>query len=249
MILKSISVDCVIFGFDNQSLKVLLSRQNPEVILNQINQQESWEEVKHLFENHPSFSNNPSWNVIGAHIPSTTDLDAFAREIVENATGMNDVYLQQFHCFGQVNRVPNHRVITIGYYALINPTHHLIRKSVAVKALEWFDPTALPPLAFDHAEIVQKALESLRQEVQYRPIGFHLLPEQFTLTEFQSLYEVILGKKMDTRNFRKKIANMNLLIDTGEKQKNVSHRAAKLYRFDMDVYEQLKREGLKFRIE
>lgn len=249
MILKSLSVDCVIFGFDNQSLKVLLSKQNPEVVLKRINEDDKWEEVKHLYENHPSFSASPCWNVLGAHIPTDKDLDAFARELVETNTAMQDVYLQQFHCFGKVSRVPNNRVLTVGYYALINPSNHNIRKSVSLNDLDWFPLEKLPWLPFDHTEIIQKALEYLRQEVRYHPIGFHLLPEKFTLTEFQTLYEVILDKKMDTRNFRKKIANMKLLVDTGEKQQNVSHRAAKLYSFDIAVYQQLKEEGLKFRIE
>lgn len=249
MILKSISVDCVIFGFDNHSLKVLLSKQNPEIVLKRISEDETWKEVKHLYENHPSFSDNPCWNVLGAHIPTDKDLDTFARELVESNTGINDVYLKQFHCFGATKRVPANRVLTVGYYALINPSNHNIRKSVSLNDLDWFQLDKLPSLPFDHEEIIAKALEYLRQEVRYHPIGFHLLPEKFTLTEFQTLYEVILDKKMDTRNFRKKIANMGLLIDTGEKQQNVSHRAAKLYRFDIDVYQQLKEEGLKFRIE
>jgi len=249
MILKSISIDCVIFGFDNQSLKVLLSKQNPEIGLKRITEDENWEEVKYLFENHPSFSEDPCWSVLGAHLPTNKDLDLFARELVEFTTGMDEVYLQQFHCFGKVDRVPANRVLTVGYYALINPLHHTIRKSLEINELAWFDLSKLPPLPFDHKQIILKALDYLRQEVSYHPIGFHLLPEKFTLTEFQSLYEVILNKKMDTRNFRKKIANMGLLVDTNEKQQNVSHRAAKLYRFDNDVYKQLKEEGLKFRIE
>jgi 8-oxo-dGTP diphosphatase len=249
MILKSISVDCVIFGFDNHSLKVLLSKQNPEIVLKRISENDNWEEVKHLYKNHPSFSDNPCWNILGAHIPTDKDLDTFARELVESTTGMDDVYLKQFHCFGSTARVPNNRVVTVGYYALINPLNHNIRKSVALNDLDWFLPEKLPALPFDHREIIHKALKYLRQEARYHPIGFHLLPEEFTLTEFQKLYEVILDKKMDTRNFRKKIANMGLLIDTAKKQQNVSHRAAKLYRFDIDVYQQLKKEGLKFRIE
>lgn len=249
MILKSISIDCVIFGFDGNSLKVLLSQQNPEAVLKQVSEENDFNEIKQLYENHPSLINPNCWNVFGAHIPEDIDLDQFARDLVAMATGMNDVFLTQFHCFGEVNRVPNNRVLTIGYYALINPAHHLIKKSIALNDLKWFNLNSLPVLSFDHEKIIRKALEHLRHEVRYQPIGFHLLPERFTLTEFQSLYEVILDKKMDTRNFRKKIANMELLIDTDEKQQNVSHRAAKLYRFDEQIYNRLKEEGLKFRIE
>lgn len=249
MILKSISIDCVIFGFDGSSLKVLLSQQNPDAVLKQISDENNFDEIKQLYENHPSLTNPRCWNVFGAHIPEDADLDQFARDLVAMATGMKDVFLNQFHCFGEVNRVPNNRVLTIGYYALINPAHHLIKKSIALNDLKWFNLISLPKLSFDHGKIIRKALEHLRHEVRYQPIGFHLLPEKFTLTEFQWLYEAILDKKMDIRNFRKKIAHMGLLIDTDEKQQNVSHRAAKLYRFDEQIYNQLKKEGLKFRIE
>ncbi|MFV0375739.1 MAG: NUDIX hydrolase [Mangrovibacterium sp.] len=249
MILKSISIDCVIFGFDGNSLKVLLSQQNPDAVLKQIREENNFDEIKQLYENHPSLTNPNCWNVFGAHIPEEADLEQFARELVAMATGMDAVFLKQFHCFGEVNRVPNNRVLTIGYYALINPAHHLIKKSILLNDLKWFKLNSLPTLSFDHGKIILKALEHLRQEVRYQPIGFHLLPEKFTLTEFQTLYEVILDKKMDTRNFRKKIAHMKLVIDTGEKQQHVSHRAAKLYRFDKQIYNQLKKEGLKFRIE
>ncbi len=249
MILKSISVDCVIFGFDGSSLKVLLSKQNPEAVIQLIQQIENFQELKELYQDHPSLNDPECWSVFGAHIPAEKDLDEFARDLLASATGMDNVFLKQFHCFGATNRVPNNRVITIGYYALINPAHHLIKKSVSLNDLKWFDLTDLPKLSFDHHDIILKALESLRNEVRYQPVGFHLLPEVFTLTEFQTLYEVILDKKMDTRNFRKKIANMALLIDTLKKQENVSHRAAKLYRFDEHMYNLLKRDGLKFRIE
>ncbi|MGD9929471.1 MAG: NUDIX hydrolase [Mangrovibacterium sp.] len=249
MILKSVSIDCVIFGFDGTSIKVLLSQQNPEILRKQISERDDYEEIKVLYDQHPTLTQSDCWSVFGAHVPEELDIDEYARELLFIATGMNDVFLKQFHCFGDVKRVPNYRVITIGYYALINPAHHTIKKSIALNELEWFDLYSLPKLSFDHDEIIRKAIAHLRNEVRYQPIGFHLLPEKFTLTEFQTLYEVILDKKMDTRNFRKKIANMGLLIDTREKQQNVSHRAAKLYQFDETIYNQLKKEGLKFRIE
>jgi len=249
MLLKSVSIDCVIFGFDGTTIKVLLSQHNPEFVLNQISREENFREIQELYKDHPTLTNEGYWNVFGAHVPGEKDIDTFAREMVSMAIGLNDVFLKQFYCFGNVNRVEAHRVVTIAYYALINPSHHVIGKSIALNELEWFKLDELPKMVFDHREIILKALASLRQEVRYHPIGFHLLPEKFTLSEFQTLYEVILDKKMDTRNFRKKIANMQLLIDTDEKQQNVSHRAAKLYRFDEGVYNKLKEEGLKFRIE
>jgi 8-oxo-dGTP diphosphatase len=189
------------------------------------------------------------WSLFGGHVPEQQDLDEFAKELLFQATGLNEVFLQQIHAFGSLERVPYTRVITIGYYSLINPEYYDLKQSKLTKSLQWFNLTELPPLCFDHDKIIQQALLKLRQEVMYHPVGFHLLPEKFTLTEIQSLYEVILNKKMDTRNFRKKLAKMELLIDSGEKQQNVAHRAAKLYQFDIQVYEKLKKEGLNFRIE
>lgn len=249
MILKSVSIDCVIFGFDGNTLKVLLTQNNPEETLKLISEKEDYEYIKELYKEDPSLADPKCWSVFGAHLPEEKDIDEYARELLLKATGMNQVFLNQFHCFGKIDRVPTNRVLTIGYYALINPAHYLIKKSIAVNELKWFNLDHLPKLSFDHEEIIIKALEHLRNEVRYKPTGFHLLPAKFTLTEFQTLYEVILDKKMDTRNFRKKIAKMGLLIDTNEKQENVSHRAAKLYRFDEEIYNQLKAEGLKFRIE
>ncbi len=249
MILKSVSIDCVIFGFDGASVKVLLSQQNPDVLRKQIEEREDYEDIRVLYDSHPNIVEPDCWSVFGAHVPVDKGIDEYARELLSLATGMNNVFLKQFHCFGEEGRVPQFRVITVGYYALINPANHILRKSIATNDLKWFGLNNLPKLPFDHEKIIHRAIEHLRHEVRYQPVGFHLLPENFTLTEFQSLYEVILDKKMDTRNFRKKIAKMDLLIDTQEKQKNVSHRAARLYKFDEKVYNRLKEEGLRFRIE
>ena len=123
-----------------------------------------------------------------------------------------------------------------------------MQQSEMARVLRWFEVDKLPKTLFDHADIIKAALKKLRDEVRYHPVGFHMLPDKFTLTELQTLYEVILDKQLDTRNFRKKIQNMGLLVDTNEKQTNVAHRAAKLYQFDVDIYNQLKEEGLNFRI-
>jgi 8-oxo-dGTP diphosphatase len=150
--------------------------------------------------------------------------------------------------FGSLERVPHYRVLTVAYYSLINPDYHDLKLSPLAKSVKWFDIDNIPNVIFDVKEIINAALKKLREEAQYHPVGFHLLPEKFTLTQLQSLYEIILGEKLDTRNFRKKIQNMKLLIDTRGKQKNVAHRAAKLYTFDIDIYHKLVDEGLNFRI-
>jgi 8-oxo-dGTP diphosphatase len=249
MILNSISVDCVIFGFDKTELRVLLNQIDKEALLQSLPGQATPEQIRQIFDKHPVITGDNYWSLFGEHVPEDVDLDEFAKQLLFKATGLNDVYLRQISAFGTLDRVPYTRVITVGYYALINPDYYHLRRSVLAKSLQWFNLNELPTLCFDHEIIIRKALEKLRLEVMYYPVGFHLLPEKFTLSEIQSLYEIILNKKMDTRNFRKKLAKMKLLIDTGKKQQNVAHRAAKLYQFDIHVYQKLKQEGLNFRIE
>jgi 8-oxo-dGTP diphosphatase len=249
MILNSISVDCVIFGFDKTGLKVLLNQIDQEELKMLLPRQASEEQIKRIYTKHPVFSGQLYWSLFGGHVPEEQDLDEFAKDLLYQVTGLKNIFLKQVHCFGSLERVPYTRVITIGYYALINPDYYNIKKSKLAKSLQWFNLNELPRLCFDHSKIIENALIKLRQEVMYHPVGFHLLPEKFTLTEIQSLYEVILNKKMDTRNFRKKLAKMELLVDSGEKQQKVAHRAAKLYQFEIQIYEKLKREGLNFRIE
>lgn len=249
MIINSLSVDCVIFGFDHTGLQVLLTQIDKDVLQKELPEQATEEQIKLIYEKHPILTSDLYWSLFGEHVPEHQDLDEFARDLLLKATGLQDVYLQQIRAFGSLERVPYTRVVTIGYYALINPEYSDLKQSRLARSLQWFNLNELPPLCFDHELIIQHALEKLRQEVMYHPVGFHLLPDKFTLTEFQTLYEVILNKKMDTRNFRKKLAKMELLIDSGQKQQNVAHRAAKLYQFDIQVYEKLKKEGLNFRIE
>ncbi len=248
MILKSISVDCVIFGFKNNKLNVLLWQAEPELLKKFLSSKEECDQIEDLFNNNPALATNSYWGLIGTHLPLDEDLDGYAKKILNISTGIDDVYLKQFKTFGSVIRVPNNRVLTVAYYALINPDYHDLKLSPFAKAVKWYEIDKLPKVIFDTKEIISNALKKLRDEVHYHPVGFHLLPDKFTLTELQTLYEIILDKKLDTRNFRKKILNMKLLVDTNEKQTNVAHRAAKLFSFDIDIYNQLKEEGLNFRI-
>ena len=248
MILKNISVDCVIFGFQNDKLNVLLWQANPELLENFLTTEEEYEQIKILFEKNPALGSDNFWGLIGTHLPTEEDLDGYAKKILQIATGLDNVYLKQVKTFGSLNRVPHYRVLTVAYYSLINPDYHDLKLSPISKSVKWFDINNLPNIIFDVKEIIDTSLKKLREEAQYHPVGFHLLPEKFTLTQLQTLYEVILKEKLDTRNFRKKIMNMGLLVDTNEKQTNVAHRAAKLYSFDIDIYNQLVEKGLNFRI-
>ncbi len=249
MILNSVSVDCVIFGFDKSGLRVLLNQIDKDALKLSLPEQVTTDQIRKLYEQHPVLTNDHYWSLFGSHVPEDKDIDEFAKALLFQATGVNNVFLQQIHTFGSLERVPYTRVITIGYYALINADYYHLKQSDLAKSLQWFNLNELPPLCFDHDKIIEQALIKLRQEVMCHPVGFHLLPKNFTLTEIQSLYEVILNKKLDTRNFRKKLIKMELLVDSGKKQQNVAHRAAKLYQFDIQVYEKLKNEGLNFRIE
>jgi len=248
MILKNLSVDCVVFGFNNNKLKVLLWQAEPELLEKLLSSKEEHEQIKVIFENNPALKSDNYWGLIGTHLPTDEDWDEYAEKILQIATGIDDIYLKQVQTFGAIKRVPHFRVLTVAYYALINPDYHDLKLSPLSKAVKWFDIENLPDVIFDVKEIIQKSLKKLREEVQQFPIGFHMLPEKFTLSQLQTLYEVILDTKLDTRNFRKKINNMKLLVDTNEKQTNVAHRAAKLFTFDMEIYNKLKEEGLNFRI-
>jgi len=248
MILKNISVDCVIFGFNQDKLNVLLWQAEPALLEKFLNTREDFDQLRILFDKNPALGSDEYWGLIGTHLPSEEDLDNYAKKILYTATGLHDVYLRQVKTFGATKRVPHYRVLTVAYYALINPDYHNLDLSPLAKAVRWFEIDNLPPVIFDTKEIIEKALKKLRDEVQYHPIGFHLLPEKFTLTQLQVLYEVILNQELDTRNFRKKILNMGLLVDTMEKQTKVAHRAARLYSFDMNIYRKLVEEGLNFRI-
>lgn len=245
MILKNNSIDCVIFGFINDKLCVLLWQTESEEAKRFFMQQDSYENLKEILEENPiHIADSGYWGVIGAHIPMDRDLDEYAKFMLTHITGLNDIYLKQVKTFGKVDRVPFLRVLTTAYYAIINPEYHDLRQSEMAKVLRWVEVDKLPEMMlFDHREIIDTALQKLREMVQTHPIGFKLLPEKFTLTQLQTMYEVILNTQLDTRNFRKKVQKMGLLIDTNEKQTNVAHRAAKLYKFNMPVYEDLKKEG------
>lgn len=248
MILKHLSVDCVIFGFKENKLCVLLWQAESQVSKHFFSEKDDYENVKELYTENPIHAGQDYWALIGSHIPGDENLDEYAKFILSKTTGLDDIFLRQVKTFGDVSRVPFTRVLTTAYYSIINPQYHDMKQSEIAKELHWFEVDELPKLLFDHKKIIDAALKKLHDEVKYHPVGFQMLPEKFTLTELQTLYEVILNTTLDTRNFRKKIQNMGLLVDTGEKQTNVAHRAAKLYSFDVDVYNRLKEYGLSFSI-
>lgn len=217
----ALTVDCVVFGLDDEDLKVLLIQRKLEPFAN-------------------------AWALPGGFVRIDETLeDAARRELAEEA-GVERVYLEQLYTFGALDRDPRERVVSVAHYGLVRLADHAVRAATDARDAAWFPVAELPTLAFDHAEIVEVALERLKGKVRYQPIGFELLPPKFALSELQRLYEVILETPLDKRNFRKRILAMDLLVETDEVQTDVAHRAARLYRFDKKKYEALKKKGFHF---
>jgi 8-oxo-dGTP diphosphatase len=218
-----VTVDCVVFGLDEEDLKILL--------------------IQREYEPFRDF-----WAIPGGFVHTDESLEEAALRELREETGVTDVFLEQLYTFGDVQRDPRRRIITVAYYALVNLRDHDIMAATDARSAAWFSVDDLPKLAFDHARVVDTALRRLKGKVRYEPIGFELLPEKFTLTQLQRMYEKILEQQIDKRNFRKKLLGMDLLKELDEVQVDVAHRAARLYRFDEKKYRQLKEKGFNFEI-
>ena len=218
------SIDCLIFGFDEGELKILLIERNEEPF-------------------------KDCWALPGYLVGNDEGIGHAAERILYELTGLKNIFMDQFYVFGDVDRHPQGRVVTVAYYALIRINGIKDVKPVTSYAKDavWYNINNLPEtLAFDHKRIFEKGFEKIKQKIGYEPIAFELLPEKFSLTQLQSLYEVILNKKLDKRNFRKKMLNYGILKELDEKEKGVSYRAAKLYRFDRRKYAKLFKNELTF---
>jgi len=151
--------------------------------------------------------------------------------------------LEQLHSFGDEDRDPRTRVITVAYFALINPKQFELHLSYESAEVKWFSINEIPKLAFDHQKIYEKALDRLKSKIHREPIGFELLPDKFTIDQIQTIYETIWNTKLDRRNFRKKMLSLGILIDLNEKQADVDHRPGQLYKFDVKTYKKLQKES------
>jgi 8-oxo-dGTP diphosphatase len=220
----ALTVDCVVFGFDAQAmLQVLLIQRKLSPFQGQ-------------------------WALPGGFVRLEESLEEAARRELGEETGVEDVFLEQLYTFGSPQRDPRERVVSVAYYALISLAEHPLQASTDAQDTAWFAFDEVPTLAFDHRQILDVAIARLRGKVRYAPIGFELLPEKFTLTQLQKLYETILGHPLDKRNFRNKLLKMDLLVALDETQTGVAHRAARLYQFDPQRYEQLTQQGFNFEL-
>ena len=219
----SVSIDCVIFGYDTTDLKVLLIKRGEAPYLNY-------------------------WALPGDLIKEKENIDDAVSRVLKDLTGLSNVYMDQVKTFGDVGRHPLGRVFTVAYFSLLKIEDYQLNPSSFAMEAKWHSVKRVGELAFDHKKIFATCKQELVNSVKVKPIGFELLPEAFTLTELQNLYETIFQTTFDTRNFRKKIHSVGLLTETGELQKSVSHRPAKLYRFDKANYKKLIKSGYNFEI-
>jgi len=215
-----VAVDCVIFGFDGKQINVLL--------------------IKRGFE-----PEQGKWSLMGGFVGKQENVDDAAARVLNQLTGLTDIYMEQLYCFGEANRDSAGRVVSITYSAFINIADYNEQISTEHEA-RWFPISKIPPLIFDHKLILKKAKQALLEKVANHPIGFELLPPKFTLPQLQNLYEAIYETPLDKRNFTRKILSINVLRKLDEKEKESSRKGAFYYVFDRANYKKLQHDGIKF---
>lgn len=221
-IIEPLSVDSVILGFEDDELKVLL--------------------VKRAIE--PAIG---KWALPGGFIKYDETIDKAAERVLLERTGVN-VYMEQLGAFGELERFPGNRVITIAYYALVKPGNFTLSVGNDSSDINWFNVYNLPDLPFDHEMLIMEALDRLRKKVRIEPIGFNLLPNSFPLYTLQKLYEAILNVTFDKPNFRRKILRMKILLPLEKMQEGVAHRSARLFKFDKENYDRMRKKGFNFEL-
>lgn len=217
-----VAVDCIILGYDNEGLKLLLFKRKIAPFQDE-------------------------WSVIGSFVQPGESVDAAAVRVLEEYTGLRHIFMEPLACYGEAKRDPGARVISQAYFALIRLGEEEFQ-TVETHQAHWFDLHSIPHLILDHNRMVGDALEKLRRKAAYRPIGFELLPEKFTIPQLQNLYENIFQKTFDRRNFRKKILSMDILDKLDQKDKSGSRKGAFLYRFNQERYRAMAEKGFDFEI-
>lgn len=218
-----LSVDCVVFGYHDAKLKVLVIKRGAAPF-------------------------KGGWALPGDLVYPNENIGTAAQRVLKDLTGISNLYMEQTKVYGNVDRHPAGRVVTAAYFSLIDIPKHDPHASAWADGVYWLSVDDCTELAFDHGIILKDALSFLKERVRRQPVGFELLPRKFTLANLQDLYEVLLNEKYDKANFRKRILAMNLLSSLQENEKNVSHRPAKLYSFDESRYNELKSKGFSFEL-
>lgn len=219
----ALTVDCVIFGLDDDDLKVLLIQRDLAPFAGR-------------------------WALPGGFVNVGESIDDAAKRELAEETGVKRVFLEQLYTFGRPDRDPREHVVSVAYYALVRLSDHRVQAATDARNAGWFALDDIPRLAFDHTEILRMAHDRLQGKIRYQPVGFELLPAKFPLRSLQRLYEIVLERPLDKRNFRKKILSLDILEELDEIESDVSHRAARLYRFDRTKYKRLVAEGFLFEI-
>lgn len=241
-LISNISVDCVIFGLHNRKLSVLLTKR----------------ELTDPQTGHVLIAD---YTVQGHHVRVGENINDAAKRVLKDKTGLENIFLKQFYTFGETDRLLkekdqlwktmsfpeiNNHVVSVGYYALVDSSK--VKPVAGHSETKWFPVKRLPELGFDHDRIITMALDHLRSEIRREPIGYELLPQKFTLTQLQNLYEAILDVKLDKRNFRKKVSNMAYVIALNEKDNGPGKKPAQLFLFSWDVYEKTRKERMDYLI-
>ena len=219
-----LAVDAIVFGYKNQQLEVLL--------------------IKRKFGDQKGL-----WALPGGFVLENESLDACVERELEEEAGISLNYLEQLYTFGDVNRDPRGRIVSVAYFGIVNPENHSLKADTDAEDAQWFSITELPDLAFDHHEIIQLAHKRLVDKLSYQPIGFNLLPTKFLFSDLENLYSTLLNVELDRRNFRKKILSFGLLEETNEVVSQGAGRPAKLFQFNLKKYKQLENKGFHFEIK
>lgn len=215
-----VAVDCIILGFTGRDLKALLVKRQIE-------------------------PDRGKWSLMGGFVDENESVEAAATRVLDQLTGLTDIYMEQLFCFGDVKRDPGGRVVSVAFYALIKIDDY-DEKLMEEHNSQWFPVNKLPPLVFDHKEMIKMARQRLKEKAITHPIGFALLPDKFTLQQLQGLYEAIYEKPFDKRNFTRKIHSLDVLRKLNEKDKASSRKGAFYYVFDKDKYSQVDKEAIEF---
>jgi 8-oxo-dGTP diphosphatase len=218
-----VAVDCIVFGFDLEEIKLLLFKRKLEPLIGE-------------------------WSLIGSFIKSDKSLEESAEAVLHESTGLKDVFFEELNTFSAVDRDSGGRVISVAYFSLIR-LDELNLDSVEDYNARWFSLDEIPDLILDHDQMVKFAIEKLKIKIRRRPVGFNLLPEKFTLPQIQILYESIYQREIDSRNFRKKLLSFDILTRTEEKDKSTSKKGAYLYKFNKDKFDEFVAKGYNFELQ